>query len=120
MEPLTEEQQIVVKKVLSCIARVNGKYGKIRIAQILCGSRSKELTDNGLDKIITYNILSDFTQDRVLSILDALLQLGAAQSQGTTYPTLSLTRLGIEVMRSEKVLQFEFPQEIRKEQREKK
>jgi ATP-dependent DNA helicase RecQ len=126
--PLTPAQKLVVVKVLSGVARTNGRYGKVKISQMLCGSKSKDILDAGLDKLTTYNLLSDYTQEQILSVLDALIQLGALKVQQTknweassSYPTLFLTAFGKEVMKSEKEVQFAFPSaSLKKETRKKK
>lgn len=119
VHPLTDEQKLVVVKVLSCVARMNGRFGKIRIAQVLCGSKSKEISDLKLDQLSTYGLLKDFTQDRVLSILDALLHLEALSVNPGTYPTITLTPFGKKVMLSQEIIQFPFPEESRKEKEKK-
>lgn len=118
VSPLTPEQKLVVVKILSCVARMNGRFGKIRIAQVLTGSKSKEILETNLEQLSTYNILPDFTQDRILSIIDALVHLEALKVNAGNYPTLSLSPFGKKVMLSQAEVQFPFPEESKKERKE--
>src|SRR5207249_8609775 len=52
----TEEETIIIQKALSCVARVNGKFGRARIAQKLTGSRSNEVVDARHDQLSTYGL----------------------------------------------------------------
>jgi ATP-dependent DNA helicase RecQ len=105
-----DEETIVIQKALSCVARVNGRFGRSRIAQTLVGSRSKEVLDARLDRLSTYGLLRDRGADYVWSLLDVLIRANCIALSGGKYPTLSLTELGGEVMRREKVLPLPLPE----------
>ena len=70
----TEEETVIIQKALSCVARVNGRFGRARIAQTLVGSRSKEVIDARLDQLSTYGLLAEQGADYVWSLLDALIR----------------------------------------------
>ncbi|MBI4028607.1 MAG: ATP-dependent DNA helicase RecQ [Verrucomicrobia bacterium] len=106
----TEEEIVIIQKALSCVARVNGRFGRGRITQTLVGSRSKDVLDAGLDRLSTYGLLSDFSPDYVWSLLDTLVQAGCLQVGGGEYPTLSLTDLGGDVMRRKKTISLVMPE----------
>ncbi|HEY0386740.1 MAG TPA: RecQ family ATP-dependent DNA helicase [Pyrinomonadaceae bacterium] len=98
---LTDEEQLLVRKVLACAARMNGRFGKNMLAQTLRGSRAKTVTQAGLDRLSTYGILSDMTQDELLLYIDALVSAGCLAVTGGAYPTVALTSLGGDVMRQQ-------------------
>lgn len=95
---LTEEEVVIVQKALSCVARVNGRFGRGRIAQTLVGSRSKDVLDAGLDRLSTYGLLKEQGEDYVWALLNALIKAGCIEVDTGQYPTLSLTPLGRDVM----------------------
>lgn len=95
----TEEETVIVQKALSCVARVDGRFGRGRIAQTLVGSRSKEVVEAGLDRLSTYGILAHLDPDTVWALLDSLIRGGCVAVGTGQYPTLSLTGLGGDVMR---------------------
>ncbi len=105
----SEEEIVIIQKALSCVARVNGRFGRSRIAQTLVGSRSKEVLDAKLDELPTHGMLSDLGPDYVWSLLNALIQAGCIEVSSGEYPTLALTELGGEVMRRKKNIPLVMP-----------
>ena len=106
----TEEETVIIQKALSCVARLNGQFGRDRITQTLVGSRSKEVLDARLDRFSTYGLLSDLGADTVWGLLNALIQAGCIAVSDGRYPTLALTKLGSEVMRRDKNVPLVMPE----------
>ena len=96
---LSEEEALTVRKILACVARMNGRFGKGMLAACLRGSRSSKLAQAGLDRLSTYGILSGMTQDEILIYVDALVAAGCLHVNVGAYPTVAITQLGSEVMR---------------------
>jgi ATP-dependent DNA helicase RecQ len=109
---LTPEETLVVRKILSCVARMKGRFGRMRVAQVLSGSRVKQIEALGLDKLSTYGLLSDFSQDTLSDWIDRLVQSGALEIHGEDYPTINLTPFGWEVMQEKATLKLLFPKEV--------
>ncbi len=95
---LTDEEHLVVRKILSCVARMDGKFGKGLVAAVLRGSRSKNVVANNLDQLSTYGLLRDYIQDELTRFINALIVAGCIRQSGTAYPLVSLTELGRQVM----------------------
>jgi ATP-dependent DNA helicase RecQ len=106
----TDEEIVIIQKALSCVARVNGRYGRSRAAQTLVGSHSKEVLDAGLDRLSTYGLLRDLGADYVWSLLDGLIRANCLAVSSGQYPTLSLTALGGDVMRRKKTIPLPLPE----------
>jgi ATP-dependent DNA helicase RecQ len=119
IRPPTEEETVSIQKALSCVARVNGRFGRARIAQTLTGSRSKEVVDARLDQLTTYGLLAAQGADYVWSLLDALIRAGCLAISSGQYPTLSLTELGREVMLRKKSVALALPEVQKKAARKK-
>src|SRR5262249_54559299 len=109
VRPLTEEETLIVRKVLSCVARMKGKYGRMRVAQVLTGSRVEALEDLGLDRLSTFGILREMTQSQVLSILDELIERELLEKEGVEYPLVKLTGKGRETMLGKAAVSLAFP-----------
>lgn len=105
-----DEETVIIQKALSCVARVNGRFGRARIAQTLVGSRSKEVVDARLDQLSTYGLLAEQGADYVWSLLDALIRAGCIAVSAGQYPTLSLTELGRQVMLRQKTVALALPE----------
>ena len=78
---------------------MQGRFGKGMLASTLRGSRARPVLQAGLDKLTTYGILDDMTQEELMAYIDALVAAGCLRVTSGSYPTVSLTELGGEVMR---------------------
>jgi ATP-dependent DNA helicase RecQ len=105
-----DEETVNIQKALSCVARVNGRFGRARIVKTLAGSRSKDVLDVRLDQLSTYGLLAEQGEDYVWSLLDALIRAGCIVLSSGEYPTLSLTPLGWDVMQKKKALPLALPE----------
>ena len=103
----TEEESLIVRKALSGVARMSrktaegwdGRYGRGKIVQMLCGSRSQEILAGGLDQLSTYGILKEQGTGYLNALLRALGDAGLVRTDAGEYPLLTLTALGEKVMR---------------------
>jgi ATP-dependent DNA helicase RecQ len=93
--------------VLSCVARINGRFGKGTIASVLRGSSSKQVLEHGLQKLSTYGLLSAMTQDEITAYVKALMAAGCITTGRGAYPTVSLTDFGRDVMTSRAEVQLD-------------
>jgi ATP-dependent DNA helicase RecQ len=95
-----------VRIALSAVARLQGRFGAERIAQVLVGSRSREVLDRRLERIPTFGRLQDLTIERVRVILDALVEAALLERRGIEGGrpgafVLAVTEEGEAVMRGE-------------------
>ncbi|MDE0207248.1 MAG: helicase-related protein, partial [Candidatus Tectomicrobia bacterium] len=56
---LTEGEWLNIQKILSCVARMQGRYGRNRVVQVLQGSRARDIRGTHLPQLSTYGILKD-------------------------------------------------------------
>ena len=108
--PLTDEEALLVRKILACAARMQGRFGKGMLASTLRGSRARTVLQAGLDQLSTYGILDDMTQDELMDYIDALVSAGCLHVTGGSYPTVSLTALGGDVMRERAAVELALPE----------
>jgi ATP-dependent DNA helicase RecQ len=106
---LNEGERLCVRKILACAARMEGRFGKGILAATLRGSRSAKIAQSGLDRLSTYGILPDMTQDEIMLYVDALVAAGALGITGGAYPTVHLTALGNDVMRERADIKLALP-----------
>ncbi len=105
----TESETVTIQKALSCVGRLNGRFGRGRVTQTLVGSHAKELLDLGLDRLPTYGLLSTEGADYVWSLIEALIKACCIEVSNGEYPTLSLTALGLEVVHRKKTVPLAMP-----------
>lgn len=102
----TEEEDVVVKKILSGVARMSrksngtweGRFGRGKIVQMLVGSKSQDILNSGLNQLKTYGILKDKGTGYVNGVLRAMLDRGVLRTENGEYPVITLTDFGESVM----------------------
>ncbi len=94
--PLSESDLLVLRKVLSGVARGGERWGKRKIAAMLTG-RLEDLPES-LAGLSTTGILSELSAKAVEAWVDAAAGAELLRSSDDVYRTLALTRLGRDVM----------------------
>jgi ATP-dependent DNA helicase RecQ len=95
-----------VRIALSAVARLPARFGVERIAQVLTGSRSREVLDRGLERIPTFGRLADRKLDEVKGLLETLVDAALLERRGIEGGragafVLALSPEGAAVMRGE-------------------
>ncbi len=119
LRPPAPEEEIIVKKALSGVARMSRRtrdggweprFGRGRIVQMLAGSKSQEIVSAGLDQLTTYGILRDKGAGYLNGLIRSLADAGLVHTVTTgDYPLMTLTPLGDKVMRGESPFQLVWP-----------
>ena len=107
MRPPTAEEDLIVRKALSGVARMSrknaagweGKFGRGKIVQMLCGSRSQEILSAGLDQLSTYGILKTQGTGYVNALMRALGDIGLLRVETGEFPLITLTEQGEKAMK---------------------
>ena len=102
----SEGEWLVIQKILSCVARMRGRYGRTRVVQVLQGSRAREIRDTHLSRLSTYGILKDTPREMIDAYLEALIGAGCIDIVGDEYPKLDITDHGQAVMRRQQSIQL--------------
>jgi ATP-dependent DNA helicase RecQ len=63
------------------VARLSGRFGAVRIAQVLVGSKAREVKTWGLDRIPTYGKLGEWSIDQAKETLNLLADAGLVERQ---------------------------------------
>ncbi len=91
---LSDDEHLVARKILSCIARMEGKFGKGMVASVLRGVKAKNIIANELDQLSTYGLLKQHSQDDLTRFINALIVAGCVKQTSGAYPMVNLTTLG--------------------------
>ncbi|MBQ3162264.1 MAG: DNA helicase RecQ [Oscillospiraceae bacterium] len=89
------------QKIVSCVYRVQNSgrsFGRKLIADILKGSANKRIAQFGLDKLPTYGIMPDFTQIKIVKIMDYLIENGWLAVEGE-FSVVATTPKSAEIVR---------------------
>jgi ATP-dependent DNA helicase RecQ len=95
-----------VRIALSGVARLEDRFGVERIAQVLVGSRSREILDRRLDRLPTYGKLAEMSLDQIKDLIGVLADAGLVERRGIEGArpgafVLGLTAEGTAVMRGD-------------------
>ena len=80
--------------VLDTVGRLPRSLGKEKIAQILKGSKARDIQEFGYDKHIYYGRLATFSVNAIKALIDQLLNMNYLKVIGGKYPVLQLTVQG--------------------------
>ena len=86
------------QKVLSCIKRMNERFGSSMVVDVLRGSKGSRILSLGFDSLSTYGIMKDYPKDSLRDLISYLITEGYIKSVGDKYPVLMLTPLSNDVL----------------------
>ena len=86
------------KKILSCIIRMNERFGMGLVTEVLKGSNSAKIRSLGFDNLSTYGIMKDYSKDTIKNIISFLISEGYIISTGDKYPILSLSASANDIL----------------------
>jgi ATP-dependent DNA helicase RecQ len=103
---LVEDAQVVAQKILSCVAKTGQRYGAAHVCDVLRGASTARMRQTGHDLLSTYGLLRESTLADVRSWIDQLVGLGHLRVAEGEYPTLYLSKSGVEVMHAREPVQL--------------
>jgi len=106
-----EEVTLVVRKALSGVARVSGRFGMGAAVRLLRGEADDRLARTGLDRVSTFGVLADRSADWLTRLLRRLVTAGWVELAGHPRPVVVLTEAGAAVMRAQAPARVVLPAE---------
>jgi ATP-dependent DNA helicase RecQ len=95
---LVDDSLTLAQKILSCVARLEQRYGADYTAKVLCGSAEARIVEQGHDQLSTYGLLRDAPAATVKSWIAQLVEQGFL-TKTAEYHQLQLTQTGREILR---------------------
>lgn len=89
---------VTAQKILSCILRLDQRFGGSYTASVLTGSEEKRITENNHDKLSTYGLLSDYSKHIVHDWIEQLVGQDYIEKTGE-YNVLNVTEKGRRVLK---------------------
>ena len=108
-EHSSEEIQLIVRKALSGIARIHGRFGLKAAVPLLRGKDDERLIRAGLDNISTFGVLHEYSEQWITSLLRRCVTAGWVSFVGGDRPVAILTEAGISAMKGERPIQLILP-----------
>jgi ATP-dependent DNA helicase RecQ len=106
-----ETTALVVRKALSAIARIHGRFGLGLAAKLLRGTEDERLERSGLDRTPTFGALAERTDDWLARLLRRCVTAGWVDFEGGDRPVVLLTDSGHAVMRGDRAARLILPAE---------
>jgi len=106
-----EEVALLVRKSLSAVARIHGRYGLSAAVALLRGVDDPRLRGAGLDLTKTFGILSERSDLWLTRLLRRCVTAGWVDFDGGDRPVAVLTEAGAAVMRGEREARLLLPAE---------
>lgn len=98
--PLVDDALVLSQKIVSCVYRVDQRFGAEYVAQVLTGSKDSRILQKGHDKVSTYGLLSEHSKKSVREWIEQLLGQGMLVKSGE-YNVIKITDAGRQVLRGE-------------------
>lgn len=111
---------IEAQKIVSCVYRAkqkNKRYGRSMLADILRGADNKKIRESGMDKLSTYNIMSDASKEHIYEIIDFLTEQKYLSEDGE-YPIIDITEFSAEIVRQKKQITMKHKKRLTEEQKQ--
>ena len=97
------------RKALSCVFRVNQRFGMGHVIDVLRGARKERLLQLRHDRLSTYGIGKEQTQEYWGSLLRSLVQQGYLEQDVGNYSVLKLNESAWPLLRGEQPLKMAKP-----------
>jgi ATP-dependent DNA helicase RecQ len=88
------EPAVVARKILSCVARVNQRFGAGHVINVLRGQAVDAVVSRGHAALSTFGLLRDASMSELRGYIEQLTSLGFLRQTEDGYPVLRLTADG--------------------------
>jgi ATP-dependent DNA helicase RecQ len=96
---LVDDAVTIARKVLSCVARVEQRFGAAHVATVLVGKASEAVTARGHAQLSTFGLFAGVPMTEVRGYIEQLTALGYLRQTPGDYPVLVLAPEGRQLMR---------------------
>lgn len=93
-----EDPLTVGQKILSCVARVDERFGAVHVTDVLKGKRTDKVEKWNHDELSTWKLMEDQTRNSLRHMIDQLLGQNFLRRE-PQYKTLKITDRGWDLLR---------------------
>jgi ATP-dependent DNA helicase RecQ len=93
------DSTVLAQKVLSCVARVEQRFGIEHVVDVLIGADNERVRRLGHEKLSTYALLKDLPRKTLRNLIYQLIDAGMLERTEGDRPVLKLNAISREVMR---------------------
>lgn len=103
------------QKILSCIYRLDQRYGMTTVLDCLKGANNKNAREKNLKAISTFGIMKENSPAYIKDLIGVLVADGYIKVTGAPYPVLKLTEKSKEVLLDGKIVLVNIKEEEKKQ-----
>ncbi len=100
------EATVLAQKVLSCVARVEQRFGVEQVVDVLIGADSERVRRWGHEQLSTYGLLKDLPRKTVTNLIYQLVDAALLERTSGDRPILKLNSGSWEVLRGKRSVQL--------------
>lgn len=97
---------VIAQKILSCVYRLGQRFGSKHVIDVLRGSKAQAIISRQHDKLSTYNLMGDCSEQELRFYIEQLIQMGYLQVAGGEYPILEWTETSRDVVNQNGLVKF--------------
>jgi ATP-dependent DNA helicase RecQ len=113
---VVSDSTVVAQKILSCVARVNERFGLNHVAHVLHGRPTEGAVKWGHDKLSTFALLNDCHLYVIQDWIRQLVGQGLLVQTADEYPVLKLNTASWEIMRGQRTVRLVQPARRKKDE----
>lgn len=95
------DETVTAQKILSCVYRVDQRFGVQYVTDVLRGSKKDAILRNGHHKLSTYCLMPEFSEEDLRYFIETLIDQGFLKRSVGEYPVLQWTETSPQVTRGE-------------------
>ena len=103
---LVAEPVVLAQKILSCVARVQERFGINHVISVLRGENTERVRSLGHDKLTTYGLLQEHGKVEIREWIYQLIGQAVLVQAGDEYPILRLNDASWEVMKKKRTVRL--------------
>jgi len=93
------DSTVTAQKIISCVARVEGRFGVRHVCEVLRGATTDGIKRHGHERLSTFGLLASLDQRTAENLVHQLLDQGLLARSGGDRPVVMLNALSWEVLR---------------------
>jgi ATP-dependent DNA helicase RecQ len=111
---LAEDATVITQKILSCVARVQGRFGAAHVVDVLRGSGKERIRRLGHDGLSVFGLLKDTPTPLLHSYVDQLIDAGAINRTEDDMPVVRLTQASKDFLKGAREVTLRRPKMVQR------
>ncbi|TWT31022.1 ATP-dependent DNA helicase RecQ [Posidoniimonas corsicana] len=95
-----DEPLVLAQKIVSCVARLDQRFGGDYTSKVLAGSGEARILSSGHDRLSTYGLLKEYKPPVIRDWIEQLVGQGYLQKEGE-YDVLQITETGLQLLKGD-------------------